>query len=376
MPDVASGLEEGGAAPLDPFAAALEAKGVTGGGDSATLDIASGLTYAGQNDPDPDADLADDTSGDVTDADLEADDDLLHDDPEINALLKRYDGDADKALKAAVEAQKLIGRQGNELGQSRKETQELAERLARLEGRLEATSSAPAPQILNEEQISTLVEQQGGLAAATWAANNAPDQLFDVLAEWEAQGGSAVQIMRFDRDYQAWVAAEAAKNAPAPEPSRAEQRAAREEASEALGVVMQQVTTEFSDFEEFKDFVPAALEASGKFVAQGIASGDPEQQTEALRIVYERAQRLYASEQRKQATADAEAAAKARGTASKAAARVIQSSSGTPATPKTDRAAEGQSRDDAVAAFKASILSAETTSVADGLTYAGQKTGR
>ena len=42
-------------------------------------------------------------------------------DPDIEGYLAKYGGDVDKALKAAVEASSLIGRQGSELGELRKQ---------------------------------------------------------------------------------------------------------------------------------------------------------------------------------------------------------------------------------------------------------------
>ena len=49
--------------------------------------------------------------------------------PETEEYLAKYDGDLTKALNAAANAQSLIGRQGNELGDVRRELQELRERL-------------------------------------------------------------------------------------------------------------------------------------------------------------------------------------------------------------------------------------------------------
>lgn len=50
-------------------------------------------------------------------------------DERLTAYLDKYGGDVDKALTAAVEAQELLGRQGSELGDLRKEIQALSERI-------------------------------------------------------------------------------------------------------------------------------------------------------------------------------------------------------------------------------------------------------
>jgi hypothetical protein len=102
-----------------------------------------------------------------------------------------------------------------------------------------------------------------------------------------------------------------------------------------------------------------------KHLAAAIVSDDREVKAEGVKDLYERAQRLAAADAGK----DASAAAAAKSIAGKQTARVIQGQSGTPATPKTP-AGEATSREDQEAAFKRSILSADTTSVSDGLTYA------
>lgn len=45
--------------------------------------------------------------------------------PEVEQFLAKYDGDLNKALKAAAEGQSLIGRQGNEMGELRRQLEEL-----------------------------------------------------------------------------------------------------------------------------------------------------------------------------------------------------------------------------------------------------------
>jgi hypothetical protein len=64
---------------------------------------------------------------------VDEDDDALVleiDDPDVASFLAKYDNDPIAALKAATQAQSLIGRQGGELGEVRRELQELKEALA------------------------------------------------------------------------------------------------------------------------------------------------------------------------------------------------------------------------------------------------------
>lgn len=59
----------------------------------------------------------------------EAEETPVERDERLTAYLDKYGGDVDKALTAAVEAQELLGRQGSELGELRKEIQALSERI-------------------------------------------------------------------------------------------------------------------------------------------------------------------------------------------------------------------------------------------------------
>ena len=73
--------------------------------------------------------------GNEADTDVSEDEDELVfevDDPEVAALLDKYQGDPVKALKAAAEAQSLIGRQGAELSELRS----IREQLSNLQSRM------------------------------------------------------------------------------------------------------------------------------------------------------------------------------------------------------------------------------------------------
>lgn len=67
-------------------------------------------------------------------------------DPELQAFLAKYENDPDKALKGAIELQRLLGRQGHELSQLRTRTSELESLLTEAQ----AFSGLGVP--LNEEQ--------------------------------------------------------------------------------------------------------------------------------------------------------------------------------------------------------------------------------
>lgn len=118
------------------------------------------------------------------------------DDPEIAAYLEKYGGDPNKALKAAVEAQKLIGKQGSELGEYRREFEEriaevqrqAAEQIQQVQlAQQQAQYAQQAPNAIN-----TALEQ-GNYYGAAEAARQAGDPLLynHVMTQWFADPDQA-----------------------------------------------------------------------------------------------------------------------------------------------------------------------------------------
>ena len=138
---------------------------------------------------------------------------LESDDEEVLALLDKYDGDVVKALKAATEAQSLIGRQGQELGELRTAMEEaLDERLQVMQREIIAQSIDWDDQIENNPR-----------RAAEMALNTANiDMLVAALQAWEEEDGSAEGPVLFLRAAQAEVALQQAQYEqaqPAPDPT-------------------------------------------------------------------------------------------------------------------------------------------------------------
>jgi hypothetical protein len=357
MPGTAGGLTQGDEVAADAFEAALEAKGIEGGGSSGTLSVAASIVEADK----PESAAAGSSEREAVTTSEDEADEPLHDDPEIAALLKKHDGDVNKALREAAEAQKLIGKQGQELGELRAVREQVAELRGRIEQQAAQTPTV-APTILSETQIDELADQHGFWEVAKWAANNSPGSVDAILAKW--QEIEPVFATRFDRQYQEWLAQQASAKTGSAKDETAEYVANRK-AEEALSDAMASVAGDFTDYEDFKEYIPLALESVPKHVAAAIISTDPEVKAEGIKDLYERAQRLSAVEAGKAATKEAAEAS----AAGKQRARVIQGQSGVQPTPKAP-AGEQESREAVVDAFKKSILGAETTSVRDGLTYA------
>lgn len=351
MPNVNGGIEEGAAPAGDPFAAALEAKGITGGGGSGNdLSVAGGLTFGDSKEAPA---VVDGNASDDTDEGEQSD---LHEDPDVAAYLARFQGDPDKALKAAVEAQKLIGRQGNENG-------ELKAQLAKLEGRLDQIALTPATpqpqwQMMGRDGIDEAFANDLPGNVVSWAVNaGAPDaQIESILKVWgEDDAYSALQMRQ---EWMAWKAGVAAASKPAPvvdNDTAAYVKTQRE--NERMEASMASVASEFEGVSDFQEYLFRAMEESPKLVKAGLVSADNDEQKDALRLVFGKARDIAANEIAKQNRAT-------QSVTSKQKARVLQGSGGTPAKP----IAEGD-KSEAMASFKASIMEAPNTSVASGLTF-------
>jgi len=88
----------------------------------------------------------DDTSEEAPEGEEEEPSDEPAADPEVQAYLARYDGDSQKALKGAVELQRLMSRQGAENGRLRQQIEQLNSELAQQQ------AFAQSPSFLSEEQ--------------------------------------------------------------------------------------------------------------------------------------------------------------------------------------------------------------------------------
>ena len=106
-------------------------------------------------------------------------------DPAIKSYVDKFGGDLSAALRSAVEAQSLIGRQGSELGELRKEVEEMREVVNR-----------PTP--FDEDSFRSMIEEDPQQAVYA-AAKRGDEYAFDsALAAWyEVDPRSA---SRFERE--------------------------------------------------------------------------------------------------------------------------------------------------------------------------------
>lgn len=384
MPNVNDGLQQPAADEAvnseAGFAAALAGRGVEPDeADKAATDtsIASGLeTVEPGKDRGPDGRFLPKQTPDTPEPKQDTSTDVAQvtsDDPAVASLLAKYDNDPVKALKAAAEAQSLLGRQGQQIGT-------LSEQLAKQQGQIEAlmaTATRPAMPALSDEQVeetaSNLVATTGGYAqAATRAVNDALEsgdfRVYDSLLEqWVIESPIAAQ--RFDLDFQLW---NRDQKAPAATTQQSDQWVEEQKAQAAINATMKRVQEAVGD-EAFAAIVTTgadgesamtkALATIPKALTDLIASNDPEEQYAATQLVADRARLLIgaapAAPQDSEPGLPVSVQRKLQGAGvATAGLRPVAPPAGSP-----------QSREDVLKQFKQDILAAETTSVAAGLTY-------
>lgn len=288
-------------------------------------------------------------------------------DQNIAALLDKHGGDPVAALAELNErftnAQSVIGRQGNELGQVR---QEIAELRGELRG-VTSTIASPATQVTTDD-ISEMIATRGGANVAMWAIQNGDDALVEAtIREWakqnELEGESTFEPLAFRQD---WLAFKASQNAPNPTegaPTR-DPYAARLEQQEQMSGALGVLQAQSPDWETFAPHLMTALENSPKAVLEMVTSQDPQVQLDGMSLVADRARVIAASKAVATTTATEEAS---RAAAERKRAATVASGSLRPVAPEGQT--EEQSSEQRVAAFKAALLATETTSVRDGLTF-------
>jgi hypothetical protein len=299
----------------------------------------------------PEGDTPDEPS-DTSDAEEAA---PLHDDPDVAAFLEKYQGDTDAALKAAVEAQQRLGQQGNELGEERKRAQELSERLAKIEGRLEERDSVlPVANEQAQEAVEELFEKYGGPATADWIKENQPHLLDYALELWEdTQPARAA----------AWAARDAVADA-TPEPKSDEFVEGLKQTEQLRSTVdAVRATMNEQEWETVKVHLIPALQAAPELIQNAVVSADAKTQLQGVSALTElaKARNLAATLAGEQKQAESKEA--------KAKAVVV---SGARSVERIKEAPAGSAEDTEAKtrAFYDALMKTETTSVRDGLTVA------
>lgn len=293
-------------------------------------------------------------------------------DPEISNYVTRHGGDANAALAAALkearEAQSLIGRQGNDLGAERRARQELAEKVARLEGAVMAQRPPERLPIVNTDEIEaveTMVAERGGHVAMQYILGdnvNRPDLIDHVLKAWELD--EPVAAAGWNARYQTHLAHAELRESQA-ETAPVAVAADNAVADLAQSLDMVKASMPVGEWELVRERLTPLLDDpdTPAVIKTAVVSPDADTQVQGLTGLVKIAKARAIAEVADRAAA--EHAEKSR--QAKLSAGVATGS----LRPVPEPAAEGgaQTREQAVAAFRNALLSTETTSVRDGLTF-------
>lgn len=381
MPGITEGLSVGGEDGVNPndargFEKIMEGKGVPkeeGEGDTLSTDIRSGLTTAAEPGAVAEPFTPKDTSPPVT-PDTSTGTPAVEEDPEVAALLAKYGGDPLAALKAASAAQGVIGRQGQELGQTREELAEMRGQLAAL---MATQSQAPAGPVLSQDEIEERAQDRIQLVgyhdAATEAANVAVTQGDErayrtIFEQWNLEDPFAAQT--HIADFRAWQREQAAvASAPAAAAEEPWVANARQQAQvDALVSGLTMIAPEYGGPEglaPLAEHFDAAFESLPSNVQEMISSSDTEAKAAGLRIFVDRAT-LLAGKAPASAAAPPQEQVVPASVARKLAGAAVASGALRPVSKSTETP---QTREDAIKEFKRELMETETTNVASGLTF-------
>jgi len=295
-------------------------------------------------------------------------------DPAVAAFLAQHEGDAEAALLAALQerdnAQSLIGRQGNELG-------DLRDTVARLEGRLDEQQAyaqqGPLPEPVSDEltaSLETMFEEQGPANAMNWLAENRPDLIETGINVWSEQ--DPFSAGRFAARYDNFLLEEEAMAAQAEEPQQQgdpilDQMRAREQFSMLTEAARQQLNVDDASWPTVREHVVPAFndEATSPLIKNAIISPDPGTQLEGMKAIVQLAQgRAVQAQSAAQQAADAAAAQEAE---QRKLAATVTSGSLRPAVPE-GKSLEEMTSEERISLFKQSLLAPPSTSVQQGLT--------
>src|SRR5215831_9912555 len=271
-------------------------------------------------------------------------------DDAVAAFLAEHGGDPQAALGALLvereNAQGLIGRQGNELG-------DLRQSVARLEGRLDEQQAyaqqEPLPEPVTEEltaSIETMFEENGAQQSMNWLAENRPDLLETGISVWSEI--DPFQAGRFAARYDNFLQEE--------EQFTQLTEAARNQlqiSDEAWPLVREHVVPAFND------------EATSPLIKNAIISPDPNTQFQGMMEIVRDAHGRAIAAQQSQAEAAAQQAAADEAEQRKLAATVT---SGSLRSVPEGKPVSEMTSEERIALFKQSLLAPPSTSVIDGLT--------
>ena len=260
---------------------------------------------------------------------------------------EEHRADFDRIVRENQEAQSLIGRQGNELG-------DLRSRLDRLEQPQAQQAPPPVPGAPNEEieALEDYIDANGGAQAFRWAAENREDLIEPALDAWvRAAADDPEDLSRAVATRARYEAALAAQRF-APQAQPAAEPTWEDNLPEALSVLQ----AERKDFDGIKGHLGAALEdeATPLSVKKMVMNTDPETQLDGMRVLAQYARDRALA----QATAEAQQGRTDQVTAARTAAQVATGSL-RPSAPEGQPATKEGVGEDGLTDFQRRILKAD-----------------
>jgi len=275
--------------------------------------------------------------------------------------------------KQLADAQAMIGRQANEIGELRQQSEEQEE---------DVPDDFGAVQESDWTKIETLFDGHGGAGMMLNLANTNPALIDAGIAFWKAQGDPEAFLFeqRMTRmEAQNLASDSPAQEEPAPDPTLAEIRVERAQAAAERKLLAELGEEKIS---AIQPHITEALEAAPpriqQMIAEDIQSGDPDRTFEAMQVLASLAAPLVdtdvarvAAEQRAAASREAKrGAAVASGSARTAEGG--ESATELPKSREEFEALEGEDRKTAAAKIMAQRILSQETSVAAGLTKGKQ----
>ena len=196
-------------------------------------------------------------------------------DPAIAAYLAKYGGDVDKALQAAVAAQRKLGELGNELGQQRQENAEYQQILTEIEALKQQRQQPPMPVDWIDEQIAA--NPASAREYAVQALNSNQPLLYErIMRQWYETDPYAAQ------DFQSALRVEQVKR-------ELQAQAPQRDEGIQMQAALQQVLAEHPEFTQYADGLEAVI-TKYPAAAAGLRGGQQEKQ-QAIETLFALAER-------------------------------------------------------------------------------------
>ena len=199
---------------------------------------------------------------------------MLEVDSDVESFLAKYDGDINKALRGAIEAQKTVGRQGSELGELRRMQGELES--LREEIRTRPAQQPQQPQVM--PNYSEMIQDDPRAAAVMAYENEHFDAMGKALRAWMQEDPVEARLFAMNVKHEADMLELRAQQ-------EQREQASRPDPEQELGREMAKVIQRHPDIEQF---LPAIGEVAKErsLLGNALEHGTPAERAEAFETLY------------------------------------------------------------------------------------------